>query len=125
MRRGPLLVRRLIASLLLVLLGCVAVIFLNGALFSAWMSGGPPNPYPEGWALRSQAQLIWALSSAVAGAAIFLAVMRHPNIRRWHVGLVVVSLVLAALPFAAKEVLIDKCLDSGGRWNYEGLQCER
>jgi len=124
MRQGPVLLRRLLAWLLLLLFGCAALILLNGALFSAWMSGGPPNPYAEGWALRSQGQLVWALASAFAGAAAFLGVKRHPDIRRWHIGLLLASLVLAALPIVAKEVLIDKCLDGGGRWNYEGLQCE-
>lgn len=117
--------RRLFAGLLLLLLGSTALFFLNGAMFSAWMSGGPPNPYPEGWALRSQAQLVWALASAAAGVVAFFMVLRHPSIRRWQVLVLVAAVVLAVLPFVTREVLIDQCLDDGGRWNHQGLQCER
>jgi hypothetical protein len=38
--------------------------------------------------------------------------------------IVVIAAVVAAWPWLHKEVAIDKCLDAGGRWNYEAGECE-
>lgn len=106
-------------------LGTYALAMLNGALFSAWMSDGPPNPYQEGWALRAQAQYLWAAASALGAIGAFIVVRRYPAIsaRTWLI--LVAAGMLAAAPVIMREVLIDQCLDNGGRWNYAGLQCER
>ena len=101
-----------------------AVLWLNGAAFSAWMSDGPPNPYPHGWALRSQAQLSYACASLVGGAAVFRIIRTFPVFGWLSVGLVVLALGLAVSPSIIRFFEIDRCLDSGGRWSYEGLQCE-
>jgi hypothetical protein len=98
---------------------------LNGAAFSAWMVGGPPNPFPQGWSMRSQTQLSWAVAAAAGGFAGFRAIRDFPALRRSTLALVVVSTVFAILPSANRYLQVDRCLDSGGRWNYEGLQCER
>ena len=37
--------------------------------------------------------------------------------------LVIVGL-LASVPWFRKQLAIDSCLDSGGRWNYEKKVCE-
>jgi hypothetical protein len=106
-------------------LALYALVLLNGAFFSAWMSGGPLNPYPDGWALRAKAQSIWALASALGALGLFKVIRRYPaaGVRTWLV--LAVAAILTATPFIAREVLIDQCLDQGGRWNYGGLQCER
>lgn len=98
---------------------------LNGAAFSAWMSGGPPNQYPDGWAMRSQAQLAWSIAVAIGGFAAFRMLREFPTVRRLTLVLLGAAAVLAVLPTVIQFLQIDHCLDSGGRWNYQGLQCER
>ena len=117
--------RSAIAWLVLCLTAFVALYLLNGAAFSAWMSGGPPNPYPEGWAMRSHEQLAWAGAVAIGGFAVFRAIREFPRLRRSTIALLVVSAGLAVFPSANKALQIDRCFDGGGRWNYEGQQCER
>ncbi len=119
------LLRSTIAWLVLFVAALGTLYLLNGAAFSAWMSGGPPNPYPQGWAMRSQAQLTWAVAVAVGGFAVFRTLREFPRLRRLTIALLAVSMGLAIFPSANKALQIDRCLDSGGRWNYEGRQCER
>ena len=116
--------RRLLSWLALLSLGAFALLLLNGALFSAWMSGGPPNPYPDGWGLRSFALFIWALAAGTGAVALFCAI-QHASVGRRVGVLLAICIALIAAPFVIREVLIDKCLDSGGRWNAGGLTCER
>ena len=106
-------------------LGLYALFMLNDALFSSWMAGGPPNPYPEGWALRAKAQYLWAAASTLGAVGFFILVRRYPAIgpRTWLV--LATAVVLAVTPLIAREMLIDQCMDSGGQWNARGLQCER
>lgn len=98
---------------------------LNGAAFSAWMSCGPPSPYPDGWIMRSQAQLAWSIAVAIGGFATFRMLREFPTVRRLTLALLGASAILAVLPTAVQFLQIDRCLDNGGRWSYEGLQCER
>jgi len=102
----------------------LALYFLNSAAFSAWMAGGPPNPYPEGWSLRSKTQLLYSCAALVGGVALFQAAHTFPAIRRvtWAIG--VVALLLALAPSAILHARIDACLDQGGRWSYVANQCE-
>jgi hypothetical protein len=107
------------------LLAALSLVFLNSALFSAWMSGGPPNPYPEAWAFRSQSFFAWSLAAAVGAGAAFTGIRRFPAVGVITKLLLVASAVLAAAPFVVDQLRVDRCLDGGGRWNYEALQCER
>jgi hypothetical protein len=109
------------------LLACVIVglFFLNDSFFSAWMAGGPPTEYKLGWSRRSQGSLAFSLARFVAGACLLrvLGSLRQPGRLAWVLG--GVATVLALAPFLVREVLIDKCLDSGGRWNSMFIECER
>ncbi len=116
--------RSALSWLVLLVAIAFALLWLNGAAFSAWMSGGPPNPYPHGWAVRSQAQLAYACASLVGGAGAFRIIRAFPVFGRLSVGLLVLSVVLGVTPSIIRFMDIDRCLDRGGRWNYEGLQCE-
>ena len=109
---------------LLVAIG-VGLLFLNDAFFSAWVAGGPPGEHKLGWERRSQGSAAFAFASFFAGAFFFRSLARLPRPGRvsWFLAAVTVLLVLA--PFAAREVLVDKCLDSGGRWNASFIECER
>jgi hypothetical protein len=116
--------RNFVSWFALCALGLYALVLLNGAFFSAWMSGGPPNPYPAGWALRAKAQLIWALAAGTGAFGAFFLVRRYPLVGKLTWVILGISFVLAITPFIGRELLIDRCLDSGGRWSYAGLQCE-
>lgn len=116
--------RRVLSWLALVSLGAIALLLLNSALFSAWMSGGPPNPYADGWALRSLALLVWALTAAFGAAAFFHAIRRATRVGKASVIVLAACMTLVAVPFLVREVLIDKCLDNGGRWSAQALACE-
>ncbi|ABM93345.1 hypothetical protein Mpe_A0383 [Methylibium petroleiphilum PM1] len=103
----------------------VGLFFLNDAFFSAWVAGGPPSEHKLGWERRSQGSLAFALASLFAGAFLFRALVRLPKPGRLSWFLAAVAILLAAAPLVAREVLIDKCLDSGGRWNNMFIECER
>jgi hypothetical protein len=115
-------VLRWVSLLLAIVAG---MFFLNDAFFSAWVAGGPPAEHKLGWEHRSQGSLFLALACFFAGAFLFRALGRlpKPGLIAWL--LAVVALLLALAPFMAREVLIDKCLDSGGRWNRMFIECER
>lgn len=119
------LVRSFVAWLVLCAVGLYALLLLNSALFSAWMSGGPPNPYPDGWVLRSKAQLLWAMATALAAIGLFRAIRKHPSHGRMTWFVLALACCLAFYPLVEREILIDQCLDNGGQWNSAGLQCER
>jgi len=89
------------------------------------MAGGPPDPYPDGWALRAKAQMIWALAATVGGLGVFRVIRRFPMFDRKTLALLGAAAVLAAYPWLERQVLVDRCLDNGGRWNAGGMQCER
>jgi hypothetical protein len=109
--------------LLLIGLSLSGLYFLNDAFFSGWVAGGPPGPHKLGWERRSLASLLLSIASFLAATGTFRALGRVP-----HIGKVSWALILAAAlaltPFAAREVLIDSCLDSGGRWSSAFLECE-
>lgn len=109
--------------LLLGLLG-LALYFLNDFAFSAWLAGGPPGDHKLGWERRSQASLALSVASMLAAVAAFWAMAQLPKVSRALLVVMGLSAILAVAPFVAREVLIDKCLDSGGRWNNSAIECE-
>ena len=74
--------------------------------------------------MRSLAQLSYAGAIAIGGFAAFRIVREVPTLSRITIGLVVAAVVLAVIPSINHFIKVDRCLDSGGRWNNEGLQCE-
>jgi len=67
---------------------------------------------------------LWSLAATLAAVFSFLALRRYPDIgtRMWLT--LAVCVILATAPLVVREVIIDKCLDGGGRWSAESLQCE-
>ena len=54
----------------------------------------------------------------------------HPPVRRaralvWAFVLFVVIGALASYKPLSQFIAVDRCLDNGGRWNYEAEECER
>jgi hypothetical protein len=110
-----------------VMLGFVVLglLYLNGAIFSAWVSGGPPNPYPVGWSRRALGQLSFSVASFVLAVGAFRLVRSLPAWRRSAMALVVLGLAFLVAPYAGRFVFQDQCLDSGGRWSNLTLECVR
>jgi hypothetical protein len=104
---------------------CVAygLLQLYGALLSAWMSGGPPNPYPQGWGRRAEAQLLFAIAAFAAGWFLFRFITSYPSIGKACWALALVAATCAVTPTVARHVLTDSCLDHGGQWSNEALAC--
>lgn len=105
-------------------LGVVGLLYLNDAFVSAWVAGGPPGPHKLGWERRSLASLLWSLAAFVAAVGLFRALGRLPRIGTLAWLLLAVAAVLALAPFVAREILIDACVDRGGRWVHTALECE-
>jgi hypothetical protein len=60
----------------------VGLVYLNGAFFSAWMSGGPPNPYRLAWERRAIGQLVFSVAAFVLAAASYKVIVALRNGRR-------------------------------------------
>lgn len=110
--------------LLLIGLSLSGLYFLTDALFSGWVAGGPPEPHKLGWERRSLASLLLSIASFLAATGTFRALSRVPHIGTVSWALLILAAALSLTPFAAREVLIDSCLDSGGRWSSAFLECE-
>ena len=109
----------------LLAIGVVACLYyLNDAAYSAWIAGGPPSAHKLGWELRSQASLFRAIGALLLGVAVFRAIKQVPSIARstWAIALLAISMLL--VPPAQRALAIDKCLDRGGKWNPQALECE-
>ena len=89
---------------------------LNGAVFAAWVAGGPPAPNPEGWLFVAGNRLAWAAASFLAGASLFVLLRRVRPTSRYAVVALVAAVLLTAYPYIREFIASDACLDSGGQW---------
>jgi hypothetical protein len=102
----------------------LALMYLNGAFFSAWMSGGPPNPHPLGWERRALGQLSLSAACFVLAVGSFGLVRSLPSLRRVPLALLTIGVVLALAPYVGRFLLQDGCLDQGGQWSNLTLECK-
>jgi hypothetical protein len=91
--------------------------------YSFWVAGGPPTKYPESYFQQGVFRLNVAI---ILGISAFLVTRKWEQIKKGKINklLIIVCVLCALYPFLRKEVLIDKCLDSGGAWSYQNFQCE-
>ena len=115
--------RCLIKWLVLIAFIIVALLYLNGSIYSAWVSGGPPNPYPLGWSRRAVEHLCFALASLSFGLGLFKGIQVFPRATNGAAAFIVLGALLVLGPYIGRFVLIDNCLDRGGSWNGGTLQC--
>ncbi|TNY25236.1 hypothetical protein [Fulvimonas soli] len=94
---------------------------LNGAVFAAWVAGGPPSPNPDGWLFVAGSRLAWAAASFLAGAGLFVLLRRDRPANRYAVVALAAAVLLTAFPYIREFIASDACLDSGGRWS--DLRC--
>ena len=115
--------RRLLTWLVLIAFIMVALHYLYSSIYSTWVSGGPPNPYFPGWARRAIGQLCFALAALSFGLGLFKGIQTFPRATNGSAAFIVLGALLALAPYIGRFVLIDGCLDRGGSWNRETLQC--
>ena len=115
--------RRLIKWLVLIVFIIVALLYLNSSIYSAWVSGGLPNPYPPGWSRRAIGHICFALAALSFGLGVFKGIQTFPRATKGSASFIVLGALLTLSPYIGRFVLIDSCLDRGGSWNRETLQC--
>lgn len=116
-------IRRLIKWLVLIAFILVALLYLNSFIYSVWVSGGLPDPYPPGWSRRALGELCFALAALAFGLGLFKGIQTFPAATKGSAALIVLGALLALGPYIERFALIDSCLDRGGSWNTEALQC--
>jgi len=109
----------------LALAACIAValLFLYGAIYSAWASGQESNAYALGWTRQAAAYACFALAALCSGIGLFRGIRTFPESTRGAAVFIVLAGVLALTPFIGRYLLIDSCLDRGGSWDREAIQC--
>ena len=100
-----------------------ALIYLNSAAYSAWISGGPPNDYPEAWAHRSLVHVCYAAAAVLGALAAFRSIRRFPRLGALTVCFGIAALLLLAVGDVREFFAVDACLDRGGSWAYEEFRC--
>jgi len=99
------------------------LVYLNSAVYRAWLAGGPPTPNPEGWLFSSGNYLSWSLAFLSAGIGMFILIGRLPLLNRVAVAFLILAGILGIFPSARVFVATDSCLDSGGKWSAQELRC--
>jgi len=107
-----------------VLIG-LGLVLLNHTLFSFWVAGGPPGPFKLGWLRHAYAYFGFTVATFCAAFGAFHALGGLPRPCLGSLLLLGLAAILFATPFAAREVLIHRCVSAGGSWNNAGLECER
>jgi uncharacterized BrkB/YihY/UPF0761 family membrane protein len=101
------------------------LLFLNDAVFSLWAAGGPPTEHKSGWERRAVGSFLLFFACILGGIAVFRAVPRLPTPGRVAWLAAGAAVAFAVAPWVVRQAQIDNCLDSGGRWGYSTLECER
>jgi hypothetical protein len=98
------------------------LVLLNGAIFRAWVAGGPPNDNPTGWMFSAWNYVCWSAAAFTAGLGLFL-LLRLPRPTKIALACLAVAALLASVPWLREFIATDICLDSGGRWASQELRC--
>jgi hypothetical protein len=102
----------------------LSLLFLNSAVYRAWLASGPPTDNPEGWLFSAWSSLAWAAAAALGGVGIFLLLRKEKHTRAATI-LLALSALLLAFPWARGFIAMDSCLDAGGSWSKPELRCAR
>ena len=106
-------------------LTAVALLYLNGAFYAAWLSGGPPTPNPTGWKLRAIGQLCFSAAAFLAAFGCFFSLAKLPSLSRTGTLLLLVAACSAVAPYIGRSVIAQSCADRGGHWSNLTLECEK
>ncbi len=115
------------ASAWVALLGAVlaSLLYLNSAVYSAWLGGGPPTTIREAWMQRAFAHLCYAAGAMFIGIGAFRFIRRLPRFDRVGLVLVLLAGVAVAAPKFRRFILVGGCNDAGGHWAETSFRCER
>jgi len=105
-----------------------ALLALNHAMFSVMATAAPPtNEHPEFWAYEVYRHLGYSL--ALFAAAIFIVLNLRKGFpylkRKRNILLFGIAVFGLLAPRVDHFFDVDRCLDRGGRWNYDFQVCER
>jgi hypothetical protein len=100
----------------------MAMVLLNSALYRAWIAGGPPSDNPEGWLFSAWTSFGCAVSAALIGVGLFLALRKRP-LSKAAIVLLATAVLLAMAPSICEFIATDRCLDGGGKWSNAELRC--
>lgn len=119
--------RNIIRWCLTVSLIVLALLYLNSTGASFWAAGGPPTKYPRAWEQRGISHFCYSIASMVTAVMLYIGLKNNYNWKKSKLKYIWVILLLLSLgyPKARESMLIDKCLDSGGKWNYEYFECNK
>jgi hypothetical protein len=67
----------------------------------------------------------FSLAAVFIGFGLFRAVRCFRPLGRLTVVLLVSGFVLVVAPYVGRFVLADICLDEGGRWSNQTIQCDK
>ena len=101
----------------------VALLYLSGAAGSARVAGVPPTLYTEVRAHRAFTLLCYSVFSLFVSLGLFRWLKVGPRPDRVVLLLMALSVGAMAAPHARKFLLVDRCLDSGARWDAATLSC--
>jgi hypothetical protein len=74
---------------------------------------------------RAFAHVCYAGAAVLIGCAVFRAIRRLPRSDRLGLVLALFALAAVAAPRIRQFILVDGCLDAGGRWDGAAFRCER
>lgn len=114
---------KVLRSCVLIAFVCLALLYLNNALYKLWLAGGPPTPHPIGWLRSAFGYFCFSAASMLLGMGLYRIIPRFKHPDRLGIALATTGLLLFATPFIARFVLVDICLDRGGSWNKLTIQC--
>lgn len=103
----------------------LSLIFLNSALGSAWIAAGPPTQFKAAWEHRALEHLLRSVAFALFALAAFRGLAAPPGVRPIVLLAVIAALALLCVAPAREFMLVDACLDRGGRWAQMSFVCER
>ncbi len=115
--------RRLTKWLVIIAFIILALFYLNSFIYSTWVSGGPPNPHPVGEGRRAIGYLCFSLAALSFGLGLFKGIQTFPRATNASATFIVLGALLVLGPHVGRFASIDSCLDRGGSWNRETLQC--
>jgi len=117
------LFRRLIGWLVLIAFIVVALLYLKNAIYSVWVSVDASTPYSPGWSRQAIGHLCYALAALSFGLGLFKGIQTFPGATGASAALIVLGALLVLGPYIERFALVDSCLDRGGSWNRQTLQC--
>ena len=115
--------RQFIRWLVFIIFIMVALLYLYSSLYSVWVSGGASNPYTPGWSRRATGDLCFAAAALFFGIGLFKGIRTFPAATKASAAFILLGAILSISPYIGRFVLIYKCLDRGGSWNHEIIQC--